>query len=108
MLKNEIIKIFGNKILLYVILIALLLNGGLICWQQFTVGEDIKATYQAYNEFGKEIEGLSEQEKIDYITSFNETLNNKDEGLFFKICKNYSLSFYISNNKYYLDVLQIN
>lgn len=47
-------------------------------------------------------------EKIDYLTSFNETLNNKDEGLFFKICKNYSLSFYISNNKYYLDVLQIN
>lgn len=56
----------------------------------------------------KNTSSLTFIEKIDYITSFNETLNNKDEGLFFKICKNYSLSFYISNNKYYLDVLQIN
>ena len=46
-------------------------------------------------------------EKRDCITSFNETINNKEE-LFLKTCNNYSLSFYISNNKYYLDVLQIN
>lgn len=47
-------------------------------------------------------------EKIDYITSFNETINNKYEELLFKTCNNYTISFYISNNKYYLDVLQIN
>lgn len=46
-------------------------------------------------------------EKIDYITSFNETINNKDEELLFKTCNNYTISFYISNNKYYLDVLQL-
>lgn len=51
---------------------------------------------------------LSFIEKIDCITSFNETINNKYEELLFKTCNNYSLSFYISNNKYYLDVLQIN
>lgn len=47
-------------------------------------------------------------ETKDFDIFFNETLNDKDEEFFFKTCNNYSLSFYISNNKYYLDVLQIN
>ena len=65
----------------------------------------VKSKLYFYN---KSINSLTFLEKRDFEIFFNETMNNKDEGLFFKICKNYTISFYISNNKYYLDVLQIN
>lgn len=57
--------------------------------------------------YNKKTYSLELIEKRDCIISFNETINNKEE-LLLKTCNNYSLSFYISNNKYYLDVLQIN
>ena len=58
--------------------------------------------------YNKSINSLTFLEKKDFEIFFNETLNNKDEEFFFKTCNNYSLSFYISDNKYYLDVLQMN
>ena len=75
MLKNEIVKILNNKILLYVLAVALLLNGGLICWQQYNCSENYMCNYKDYNELCEEIEGLSEQKKLAYITEKLEALD---------------------------------
>ena len=44
MLKNEIIKILGNKSFIIFLLIAMLVNGGLIYWQQIQIDEYSSST----------------------------------------------------------------
>lgn len=46
--------------------------------------------------------------KKNIFENFGKTVNNKNDELIIFMQEKYSLSFYISDNKYYLDVLQIN
>ena len=74
MLKNEIIKILGNKSFLIFLLIAMLINGGLIYWQQIQTDEYSSITYKEYRQLGADIARLSDNEKQIYISQQIEQL----------------------------------
>ncbi len=74
MLKNEIIKILGNKSFIIFLLIAMLVNGGLIYWQQIQIDEYSSITYQEYRQLNEDIAYLTDSEKQLYITKQIEQL----------------------------------
>ena len=75
MLKNEIIKILSNKILIVVFAISMLLNGGLIYWQQIRVDAYSGITYKEYNHLNENIRLLSDTQKQAYIQEKLEELS---------------------------------
>lgn len=66
MLKNELIKLITNRMLIVVMIIMLLLQAGLIYWNQLRKEGNIKP--DEYNSLVRDVESYSVQDALEYVS----------------------------------------